>query len=98
MDELQDFKSNHQSLYGFLLLADQKIKNVGANCIWYIGLAAFAFCVAIHMKWCNSFFGIPVIHLRGYGVYTLILLSIFVAWFIYISVGEKRVYADLKPD
>ncbi len=96
--DVSAFQEAHEELYGFLLLANQKIANVGTALVWFIGASVFALCVTIHMRWVDHVFWIPIERLRSVLVYLLIAILSFMAYVIVSTLRERAVYYRFKPE
>ena len=91
-------RDSDEELYGLLLLANQKVSNVGTMLVWVLGIVGLLICVAIHMRWVPTLLGIPVDELRGFGVYTLIMLLVFTLFYWVTSVQERQIYGRMRPE
>ena len=96
MENKNSFKETHKDLYGMLMIANQRIDNVGTFLVWIIGMPTFAFCIAVHMKWLTSIWGIPVDKVRGLGVYTFIVIAASILFFIISELRELQIYKSLR--
>jgi hypothetical protein len=96
-DERLSLREEHEELYGILLLANQKIKDVGTTLIWVLGVGVLAFCVAIHLRWFDTVLGISVEEVRSVWVYVLLAVCAFVLFFVYTQAREKVLYRSFKP-
>ncbi len=96
-DQSSELKKEHSELHGRLLIANERLENVGTMLIWMMLLAVVGACVALHKAWLDPVFGIPVENLQGWGVYSLILLVAFVFYSIYNEVAEKMAYRRIHP-
>ncbi len=97
-NETTGFKNTHKDLYGMLLLVNQRLCNAGsALLIWILVVAVLALCVSIHMRWFDSIFGVPVEQVRGFGVYTLIVVVSFTLVGVLTTYREKIIYSSAKP-
>ncbi|MDP6636836.1 MAG: hypothetical protein QGG42_18200 [Phycisphaerae bacterium] len=95
-DKSSDLKETHKDLYGTLMVVNQRIDNVGTMLFWILGIAALAVCVSIHMRWFDSIFGVSVEQLRGFGVYSLIMIGAFVVFAIATNYKENMIYSAAK--
>ncbi len=91
-----DLKQDHPELYGRLLIANEKIENVGTLAVWLMLALVLGICVTIHMGWVAIVFGIPVEQLQGWGVYILIAVVCFVIYSVYTHFAEKAAYRSLR--
>ena len=66
--------------------------------VWVLGIAGLSLCVSIHMRWMPTLLGIPVDELRGFGVYTLIMLLVFTLFYWLTSVQERQIYGRMRPE
>ncbi|NNE01245.1 MAG: ABC transporter ATP-binding protein [Pirellulaceae bacterium] len=85
-------------LYGLLLLANQKISNVGTSAVWLCGIAALGLCVALHMKWLDDLTGIDFDNARGWGVYFLICTTAFALFAFWNTAMERSAYRKMRDD
>lgn len=92
-----NLQQEHPELYGRLLMANEKLENVGTLAVWLLMLFIVGLCVTIHMAWIDPLLGIPVENLQGWGVYILIALASFVIYCLYTELAEKIAYRSLKP-
>lgn len=95
---VSDLKEDHEELYGLLLLANQKISNVGTSSIWVMAIIVLAICVSLHMRWVTDIAGIPVDDFRSVGVYVLISVSTFYLYTVVTNFQERAVYLQIKPE
>ena len=94
---MSDFKEDNKELYGLLMSVNERVTNVGSNLIWILGVAVFALCVTIHMRWVDTIFGIPIDRVRGFSVYILMFLVAFVIITLFSQIRENMVYQAAKP-
>ncbi len=90
-------QKEHPELYGRLLMANEKLENIGTLVIWLAMMFVLALCATIHMAWVDPIFGIPVAKLQSWWVYLLIVVATFVVYCIYNEINERALYRKLKP-
>ena len=94
---MSSLKETNKDLYGTLMLENQRLENVGTSLIWIVGVIVLASCVTIHMRWIDSLMGVPIDKLRGFGVYTLAFLVVFLIYVIITNIRENLIYKSIKP-
>ncbi len=85
-------------LYGMLLLADQKIGNVGTASIWIWALLGLGLCVGLHMRWFETLTGMDCSAFRGFGVYMLICTTAFTLFATTNSWQQRNVYYGMRNE
>lgn len=89
-------KQDHPELYGRLLIANEKVENVGTLSIWLMLAFVLGACVTIQMAWIDTVLGVPVQRLQGWGVYALIAVVSFVIYCIYTHFAEKAAFRNVR--
>jgi len=95
---MSEFKEHYKPLYGLLLVANQRLEEVGDLAFWFLILLAIGCSVGLHLEWLDELAGYPLAALRNWYVYVLIWLAAFALFGIHISVGQKLVYTQLRPE
>jgi hypothetical protein len=91
-------RDEHEELYGMLLLANQKIGNVGTAAVWLMIVGTITVCVGIHKNWLDNIGGIDIAKFQGWGVYVLITVVTFILFSFYTGVRERGEYQRIKPE
>jgi hypothetical protein len=91
-------RDEHEELYGMLLLANQKISNVGTAAVWLMIVGTITVCVGIHKNWVDNIAGIDIVKLQGWGVYVLITIVTFILFSFYTGIRERGEYQRIKPE
>jgi hypothetical protein len=94
----QGLADEDPDLYGMLLLADQKIGNVGTVSIWIWALLGLGSCVGLHMRWFDALTGMDCSAFRGFGVYMLICTTAFTLFATIDSWQERSVYYSMRNE
>lgn len=92
------FAEEHRDFYGFLLVASQRIDNVGTTTVWLFGIAVLGLCVSVHMEWIDGVAGISTESVRSYGVYAVFSIAAFFVYALHIERREKALYRLIKPE
>ena len=91
-----ELRSQFPELYAQMLIANERISNVGTLAIWILAAADLILCVGIHKGWVANVGGIPIAQFQSWGVYVLLSILAVIAFSVYTSVFEKRAYQQSR--
>ena len=93
-----DLAEDDPDLYGLLLLADQKISNVGTTQVWFWLMFALGLCIGLHMKWFDQATGANFDSFRGIGVYIFVWVTAFSLFVLINGMQERSMYRSMRDE
>lgn len=96
LEAKRQLKSEFPELYGRMLMANKRIAVAGAGAFGVGLIIVLGLCVAIHMAWFSSLFGMPIERFQSWWVYLLIVVSGFIVSGYYTTLSEKLAWRGCR--